>query len=70
MSATLARIIRALVDLVTGKDRAWRRQTERERRAAASARETLNDIDARACAGRHGVPRPPPPSTPNPRPDR
>lgn len=47
-----ARIVRALVDIVTGKTRAWERQTERERQAAESARETLGDIESRARAGR------------------
>lgn len=47
-----ARIVRALVDLVTGKTRQWERQTERERQAAESAREVLADTEARARAGR------------------
>lgn len=52
-----AKIVRALVDLVTGKTRAWERQAERERQAAAQARETLDDIEARARAGRQGADR-------------
>ena len=52
MSAYLARLVKALVDLMTGKTREWERQTERERQAAESARETLADTEARARAGR------------------
>ena len=46
------RLVKALVALVTGKTRAWERQTERERQAAAQARETLADTESRARAGR------------------
>lgn len=52
MSAYLARLVKALVDLVTGKTRAWERQTERERQAAESARDALADTESRARAGR------------------
>ena len=57
MSARLARLVEALVDLVTGKTRAWKRQTECERKAAESAREALNDVESRARAGRQGAER-------------
>ena len=57
MSTIIAKLVNALVDLVTGKTRAFHERKRREREAAAQARRAQADIEARAHAGRQKAER-------------